>query len=163
MKRSTFVRSGLAVAATAVFAPRQLLAQTPSASPEATFLFPEGPLGEQAQWVLSVVNAGPSNLKVNDIEAHFHISYFEETSMPEIYRQLSEIQSAGVTYEIDFDTFITTMDLPPSNGRFILNGDDGSQLEVSIQIERESGLINGFYIGPVGGAPEASPEASPVS
>ena len=161
MHRRTFVRTGLVIGTAAVIAPRQLLAQTPSASPEATLLFPEGPLGEQAQWILAVANDGPGSIKVGEIEAHFHISYFEETSMPEVYQLLSDLQSAGITYEIDFSTFITTMDMPASNGRFIMIGSDGSETEVSIQIDHESGLIVGLYIGPVGGA--ATPEASPVN
>ncbi len=159
MHRRSFVRTGL-IAAAVVVAPRQIFAQTPAASPEAS-AFPDGPLGEQAEWILEVANAGPGSIKAGEIESHFHISYFEETPMSEIYATLSDLQSAGITYEIDFDTFITTMDLPATNGRFIMNGSDGSQTEVSIQIDRETGLIVGLYIGPVGGA--ATPEASPVS
>jgi hypothetical protein len=160
MQRRTLLRSGLVLGAAAVVAPRTIFAQTPAASPEAD-AFPEGPLGEQAQWILEVANAGPGSIKAGEIESHFHISYFEETSMSEIFTLLSDLQSAGITYEIDFSTFITTMDLPASNGRFIMIGSDGSETEVSIQIDRESGLIVGLYIGPVGGA--ATPEASPVS
>jgi hypothetical protein len=150
----------LVLGAAAVAAPRSIFAQTPAASPEAA-AFPDGPLGEQAQWILEVANAGPGAIKAGEIESHFHISFFEETSMTEIFKTLADLQSAGITYEIDFNTFITTMDLPATNGRFIMNGSDGSQTEVSIQIDRETGQIVGLSIGPVGGS--ATPEASPVS
>jgi hypothetical protein len=122
---------------------------------------PQGPLGEQALWILEVANAGPGSIKAGDIEAHFHESFFEETTMPEVFGWLSDLQSAGITYEIEPDSFISTMDLPPSNGRFILLGSDGSRTVVSLQIERDSGLIVGLLIQPESDG--ATPEASPIT
>jgi hypothetical protein len=164
MKRSTFIRSGIALAAAAAISPSKLVAQTPEASPAASPVagmdVPQGPLGEQALWILEVANAGPGSIKAGEIEAHFHESFFEETTMPEVYGWLSDLQSAGITYEIEPNSFISTMDLPASNGRFILVGSDGSRTLVSLQIERDSGLIVGLLIQPA--TDGATPDASPV-
>jgi hypothetical protein len=165
MKRSTFIRSGIALAAAVAISPAKIVAQTPEASPAASPVaamdVPPGPLGEQALWILEVANAGPGQITDSEIEAHFHETFFEETTMPEVVQVLSDLQSAGITYEIEPNTFISTMDLPPSNGRFTLLGSDGSRTEVSLQIERDSGLIVGLLIQPA--TDGATPEASPVS
>jgi hypothetical protein len=157
MKRSTFVRSGIVVAATAALAPGSVLAQVPEASPSASpvpgVIFPEGPLGDQARWILEVANAGPGRITIAEINAHVSPAFFEETSMPEVFRMLSGLQSAGITYEIDPISFITTMDLPATNGRFILVGSDGSRTEVSLQVERDTGLISALRIEPADTTP----------
>src|SRR5690606_32157065 len=95
-------------------------------------IFPDGPLGEHAQWLLGVANAGPGNITTAAINEHFSVGFFEETTMSEVFKTLSDLQSLGVTWEIDPDTFITTMDLPASNGSFTMVGDDGSMLRVGI-------------------------------
>ena len=158
----------MALAASATFAAlagSRAIAQTPEASPVAgDVILPDGPLGVHAQWLLDVANAGPGKLKVAEIESHFSIGFFEETPMAEIFKTLSDLQSLGVTWEIDPDTFITTMDLPASNGSFTMVGDDGSMLRVGITIDRESELIDSLSIEPGDGSatPVASPEASPA-
>jgi hypothetical protein len=164
MKRSTFVRSGIALVAAASQVGR-VLAQTPEASPSASpaagVIVPEGPLGEQALWILEVANAGAGKITTAAIYEHFGESFFENTTMREVFSALSDLQSAGITYEIEPNSFISTRDLPASNGRFILIGRDGSRTEVSLQIERETGLIASLLIQPA--ADGATPVASPAS
>ncbi len=161
-------RAGMALAASATFAAlagSRALAQTPEASPVAGgVILPDGPLGVHAQWLLEVANAGPGKITTAAINEHFSVGFFEETTMSEVFKTLSDLQSRGVTWEIDPESFITTMDLPASNGSFTLVGDDGSMLRVGITIDRESELINSLSIEPGDGSatPVASPEASPV-
>jgi hypothetical protein len=163
-------RTGLTLAASATLAAlagSRAVAQTPEASPVAggEVILPDGPLGVHAQWLLEVANAGPGKIKVAAINEHFSVGFFEETTMPEIFRILSDLQALGVTWEIDPESFITTMDLPASNGSFTLVGDEGSMLRVGITIDRESELIDSLSIEPGDGSavPVASPQASPVS
>lgn len=161
-------RAGLALAASATLAAlagSRAVAQTPQASPAAgDVIFPDGPLGVHAQWLLEVANAGPGKITTAAINEHFSVGFFEETTMSEVFKTLSDLQSLGITWEIDPNTFITTMDLPASNGSFTLVGDDGSVLRVSITIDRESELLNSLNIEPGDGSatPVASPEASPA-
>ena len=139
-------------------------AQTPEASPEASpvagSILPEGPLGEQLQWIVDTANAGAGKITIEQINEHFDPVFFEETPMCDVFKILAALQSAGITYEIDPIGAITTMDLPASNGRITLNGSDGSQISVSVQIDRDSGLIVGLTIEPV---TDATPVASPAA
>jgi hypothetical protein len=161
-------RTGLALAASASFAAlagSRAIAQTPEASPVAgDVILPDGPLGVHAQWLLDVANAGPGKITTAAINEHFSVGFFEETTMSEIFRTLSDLQSLGITWEIDPESFITTMDLPASNGSFTMVGDEGSMLQVGITIDRESELIDSLSIEPGDGSatPVASPEASPA-
>lgn len=141
-------------------------AQTPEASPAADVIFPDGPLGEHAMWLLEVANAGPGRLKMAEIDAHFDITFFETTPASVIFKTLTDLQSAGLTYEIDPGTFITTRDMPATNGRFVLVGSDDSRTEMALTINRETELIATFVVGPEGTLSDtavASPEASPAS
>lgn len=154
---------GLAAAAVAGLAGSRAVAQvaTPSASPVAGVIYPDGPLGEHAAWFVEALNAGPGTITTQQINTHFSEVFFETTTMPEIFKQIADLQSAGITYEIDPETFITTMDMPATNGSFVLIGDDGSQLEVAMTIDRESELLASLEVGPVGSL-GATPEASPI-
>jgi hypothetical protein len=138
-----------------------LSAQTPAASPEASpvaVLLPDGPLGEQIQWLLDFANGEADQIPL--IEEHFSPEFFAEAPSEETIAALTALQTAGIDYEIDPDSIITTMDLPASNGRFILIGSDGSLTEVSVQIDRDSGAIRGLLIQP---ATDATPSASPAA
>lgn len=165
-RRSALGMAASAAVAVAAAGSLRAFAQTPAASPSADVIFPDGPLGDHAMWILEVANAGPGKLKMASIDEHFDISFFETTPASVIYKTLSQLQSAGLTYEIDPNTFITTMDLPATVGRFILVGSDDSRTEVALSINRDTELIATFAIGPEGSlaaTPAASPEASPAS
>lgn len=155
---------GLAASAVAVLAVGRAAAQdsTPEASPVVGFIFPDGPLGVHAAWFIDTLNAGPGTITTAQINTHFSMVYFETTSMPTIFKQISEWQSAEITYELDPASFITTRDMPSTVGRFVLIGDDGSEIEVAMTIDRESELIATLAVGPVGTL-GGTPEASPVS
>jgi hypothetical protein len=142
---------------------RSLAAQTPEASPDVLpvggVVLPDGPLGEHIQWILDTANAGAGKVKIADVMAHFDPVFFETVTMGELFGTLADLQSAGITYELD-PMIITTMDLPASNGNFVLIGSDGSRTAVSIQIDHDSTLITGFTIQPEG---ETTPAASPAA
>lgn len=158
-------RSGLGLAASAVaaLAVGRVAAQdsTPSASPVADIAFAPGPLGDHARWFVEMLNAGPGNLTTAQINEHFSLAFFETTSMPAIFRELSELQASGVTWEVDPASVISTMDMPSTVTSFVLIGSDGSETEVAMTLDRESELIATLVWGPVGTL-GATPEASPV-
>ncbi len=140
-----------------------LSAQTPAASPEASpvaMLLPDGPIGEQIQWLLDVANGEADQIEIPLIKAQFSPEFFAGATMEETIAALTALQSAGIDYEIDPNAITTTMDLPATNGRFVLIGSDGSRTEVSVQIDRDSGLITGLLIQP---ATDATPSASPAA
>ena len=153
-----------AALATGLFGAYAGTAQTPSVSPAATPAastpLPNGPLGEQIQWLLDTANAGAGAITDEDIEAHFAPAFLEQVSIDDVVAVLSDLQSAGVTYEIEPNSLVTTRDLPATNGRFVLVGSDGSRTEVSVQIERDAGLIAGLLFAP---ASDATPIASPAA
>jgi hypothetical protein len=158
-------RSGLGLAASAVAALTvgRAAAQdaTPSASPAAS-VFPPGPLGVHAQWFLDTLNAGPGTITTQQIFEHFSEVFFETTTMPAIFKQISDLQSAGITYEVDPSSVIYTMDMPTTVTSFVLIGSDGSEMEVAMTLDRDSELLATFVYGPVGSL-GGTPEASPVS
>jgi hypothetical protein len=157
-------RSGLGLAASAVaaLAVGRVAAQdaTPSASPVAGIPFPSGPLGEHAMWFVETLNAGPGKVTTAQINEHFSEVFFETTSMPTIFGDISDLQSSGVTWEVDPTSVISTMDMPSTVTSFVLIGSDGSETEVAMTLDRDSELIATLVWGPVGtlgGTPEASP------
>ncbi len=161
----TAIALAIATAMVPAFAGSGTLALTPEAAAVGEFMLPDGPLGENAEWLLGVANAGEGALRLGDVNTHFHPSYFEDNSMPELYSQLSELQSAGITYEIEMDTFATTRDMPATNGSFVLIGSDGSRMVVGMTVDPESGQITNFMLQPEGppeATTEATPEATPV-
>ncbi len=155
---------GLAASAVAAMAVGRVAAQdaTPSASPAAGIPWPAGPLGEHAQWFVETLNGGPGSLTLDQINSHFSLVFFETTSMPTIYKELSDLQASDVTWEVDPTSVISTMDMPTTVTRFVLIGDDGSEMEVAMTLDRDSELIATLVYGPVGSL-DATPEASPAS
>ena len=150
MNRSTFIRSGIAAAAVAATGHNRAAAQHPSASPSASpaarVIVPAGPLGDQALWILDIANSDQSPIRFEEIREHFSESFLDGTTMADLMTMLSSLRTAGVTREIEPNSFITTRDLPASNGRFVLVGSDGARHAVSITIDRESGLITALEI-----------------
>lgn len=134
---------------------------SPAASPEPGMQLPEGPLGMHAQWLLDSVNAGPGTITTEQIHEHFTLAFLEKTPISKVFKSIAALQIDGVTYTIEENSFITTMDMPATNGRFVLVGSDGSRNQVSMVIDRDSKLINEFSIAPAG--ENATPEASPDS
>lgn len=157
ISRRRFVAAGLA---TSLLGVKPALAQTPSASPAPPAALPDGPLGEQMQWLLDTANAEAGAITSEEVERHFDTAFFEQVPIDEVVAVLSGLQSAGITYDVEPNSVITTRDLPATNGRFVLAGSDGSRFEVGIQIEREAGLISGLLIDP---AADATPSASPAA
>ena len=159
-------RTGLGIAASAVaaMAVGRAVAQdaTPAASPEASIPWPAGPLGVHAQWFVDILNAGPGTITTQQIFEHFSDVFFETTTMPDIFKQIADLQSAGIIWALDPATIISTMDMPTTVTRFVLIGDDGSEMEVAMTLDRESELLATLAYGPVGSL-GGTPEASPVS
>ncbi len=161
MSRRTTI--GLAASAFATLAVGRVAAQdaTPSASPTAGVAWPAGPLGEHAQWFVETLNGETGSLTLDQINTHFSLVFFETTSMPTIYKELSDLQASDVTWEVDPSSIVSTMDMPSTVTSFILIGDDGSEMEVSMTLDRDSEQIATLVYGPVGSM-GATPEASPV-
>ena len=82
--------------------------------------------------------------------------------MPTIFEELSDLQSSGITWEVDPASVTSSMDMPSTVTSFVLIGSDGSETEVAMTLDPETELIATLVWGPVGTL-GGTPEASPVS
>ncbi len=143
----------------ALLTPSGSFAQTPEAFP----FLPQGPLGEQVTWLLDILNGDPAAITVEEMDVHFAPEFLRQVPSTQLASSLTELRSSMGPFTIEEDAIATTMDLPPTNARFVLVGTDGIRLETAIAIDRETGLITGLVFQPAPEAPaDASPEASPA-
>ena len=135
-------------------------AQTPetspdTASPEASpIAFPDGPLGEQLQWLEESLNA-EAGVTVEEVTPHYVLEFLETTPVETIAEQITALGAEGGPYAIDTETMIMTMDFPPTNASFTINGESGGVIHGGMSIDRDTGLIRGFVL-------EWAPPATPV-
>lgn len=114
---------------------------TPDASPIA---LPQGPLGEQLQWLQDSLNA-EGGVSAEEVATHLAPSYTDLTP-DEIADVITTLGSEGGPYSIDTSTMIMTMDFPPTLASFTIYGESGGVLNGGMSIDRDSGLISGFEL-----------------
>jgi hypothetical protein len=135
-------------------------AQTPEASPGSASPvaspvgYPQGPIGEQLQWLEESLNA-EGGVTAEDVTPHFAPDFLETTPAESIAEQITALGAEGGPYAIDTQTMIMTMDFPPTNASFTINGESGGVIHGGMSIDRDSGLIRGFVL-------EWAPTATPV-
>ena len=140
---------GLATAISGIAVARSADAQTPEASPEvgtpeaSPIAFPQGPMGEQLVWLQDALNS-ETGVEVDEVEAHFTPEFLATTSAESVAALITEFGAAAGLYAIDTATMITTMDFPTTNASFDIVSETGEIIRGGINIDRDSGLINGF-------------------
>lgn len=147
------------VLALAVLIPATISAQTPAATPNPDL--PQGPLGEQIAWLAETLNADPATWNPNDLAVHFAPAFLAQIPAEQLPALFTQLQQQLGPSHIEPGPMMTTRDMPPTNARFVLVGETGLRILVTVNIDRGSGLIDGFFVAP---APAAStPVASPVA
>ncbi|MEJ7902421.1 MAG: Cpe/LpqF family protein [Thermomicrobiales bacterium] len=161
--RLTMLHAFVAALAMTLIGASAVVAQTPVATPEASPVaggqLPDGPLGEQIQWLVNLLNGDPAEITGDEIEAHLTPAFLDAAPAEEIVEGLLQVAGSR-PFAIDDDLIITTMDLPATNGRFVLVGNDAMRIGVSLQIDRDTGLIAGLMLEL---ASDATPEATPAA
>jgi len=135
-------------------------AQTPEASPAATGIYPEGPLGEQIQWLVETLNGDPANLDPTNLVTHVTTALASSPSAAGLVTKIGALVLVA-PLTIENNAIVTTRDFPATNGSFVLVGADGSRTQISLTVDAESGLISDLTIEPAADA--ATPAASPVA
>ncbi len=153
----------VAALTTTLIGAHTLVAQTPEASPAASPVaggqLPDGPLGEQIKWLVDLLNGDPAEITGDEIEAHLTPAFLDAVPAEEIVGGLLQVAGSR-PFTIEDDLIITTRDLPATNGRFVLVGNDANRIDFSLQIDRDTGLIAGLMFEL---ACDATPEATPAA
>lgn len=139
---------------------------TPAASPAAGIDLPQGPLGEQIQWVIQTFNTGASDSTSDQLGEHFTADFLKQVPATQLIAVFGQLHGQVGTVTIEAGSLTTSRDMPPTNARFILVGEHGTRLQASIQIDRESGKIAGLVFQPAAATAAsavASPAASPAA
>ena len=138
-------------------------AQAPDASPPAspdTTILPEGPLGQQIQWLLDSLNTPADSSSADPIEKHVSSDFLATMPADKLAEDFLKLNADLGPFTIKDHSLITTMDLPATHASFVLVGKDGTEVRTSLTIDRESGLISGLTFETESGA---TPMASPVT
>jgi hypothetical protein len=153
---------GLAASAIAALTVGRTLAQP--ATPAATAIpdLPQGPLGEQIQWFVDLMNGDPSAITAAEVGPHFSDNALLVMSAEDLATTFAELAAELAPISVEPGTMVTTRDMPPTTARFVVQGLGDERLRVSLGISSASGLIESlnFSLPPVS---EATPVASPVA
>ena len=120
---------------------------------------PEGPLGEQIQWLVDLLNGDAADITGAAIEPHLAQIVLDEVPADDLATALFTVASQGAPCTGDPGSIATTRDLPPTTAQFVLSGRDGLRLLTTLSVDRETGLIAGLFFqpAPVTDAPAATP------
>ena len=122
---------------------------------------PDGPLGEQIQWLVDLLNGDAANITADAVEPHVAKVVLNEVPAADLAAILVDVASQAAPLMVEPNTLVTTRDMPPTGAQFVLAGRDGVRLPTSLSVDRESGLITGLYFQP---APDpAAPGSTPAS
>lgn len=170
MRRRSPFRAGFAIllASLTLFglaAPQWSAAQGTSATPSTSTTIdglPDGPLGTQIQWLVDYLNLPPEEAATVDLTTIFAPEVLGQVSAEELQGILAQVSTLLAPVTVKPGSILTTRDMPATNGRFVLVGADGTEVPVTLSVDRDSGLVNGIFFGnPI--LPTASPVASPVA
>ena len=143
--------------------PNLVSAQTPDASPPASpdaTILPEGPLGQQIQWLLDSLNAPANSASADPIEKHVSPDFLATMSADTLATDFLKLNADLGPFTIKDHSLITTMDLPATHASFVLVGKKGTEVHTGLTIDRDSGLVSGLTFEIERGA---TPVASPVT
>ena len=171
MNRRLSRRTGLTLAAASLLLANttvKVLAQ--EASPTSSVSIPDlpsGPLGEQIQWFVDLLTGDPTAITGEAVAGHFSENALVVKSADSIAADFAALAREIGPVTVEPGSMLTTRDLPPTTGRFVIVGQDpANRLQVNINVSSASGLIEGlsFSTAPASAAtPEAAAVASPVA
>ena len=121
-------------------------------------MFGESAIGQQAAWTWTTLNTDGAPVAASEIEAHVTPELLAQASAEQVSTQLAELQNAYGPFTLDQDSIIVTANEPPTNLRYTITGQDGTKFDVSLSIDPETELLNGYLISPVSSA--ATPAAA---
>jgi hypothetical protein len=120
------------------------LATAQDATPAAAGL-PEGPLGEQMQWLVDYINMPAADAASVDLTTIFTPGVLADVPADQLAAIIGRLRDQLAPVTIDTASIVTTRDLPPSNANFILVGSDGTQQPVSLTVAPDTGLISSIW------------------
>lgn len=133
------------------------------ASPTAGAALPEGPLGEQIQWLVDYINTPESEAASVDLTTIFSPGVLADVSADQLQQILNNIRTELAPVTVDTETMVTTRDQPPTNANFYLVGEDGTQLPTSMSVDPASGMISSiWFAAPIPPAPTAIPSETAI-
>ena len=133
------------------------------ATPEAAGL-PEGPLGEQIQWLVEYINLPAADAASVDLNTKFTPGVLADVPADQLAAIIGRLRDQLAPVTIDTASIVTTRDLPPTNANFILVGSDGTQQPVSMTVASHTGLISSIWFSAqLAPAPTAEATATEVS
>ncbi len=132
------------------------------ASPVATIPdLPQGPLGEQIQWLVDLLNGDAADITAEVVEPHMAEVVLDQVPAADLATTLAGVATQAAPVAVEPNTMATTRDMPPSSAQFVLAGRDEIRLLTSLSVDGESGLITGLFFQPAPDPPAA--EATPAS
>ncbi len=147
------------IIALSVILPATASAQAPEADPA---ILPQGPLGEQIAWLVETLNTDPATYTPDELAAHFAPVFLASVPAGQLPLLFTQLQQQLGPSRIEPGPMMTTRDMPPTNARFVLIGDTGLRVLVTLNVDRDSGLIDGFFVAPAPAPLSATPAASPA-
>jgi hypothetical protein len=122
---------------------------------------PQGPLGEQIEWLVNLLNGDSNGITGDAIEPHLAPIVLAEVPASDLAVIIGDIALQVAPVEVEPQSIVTTRDLPPTSSQFVLIGADSVRLLTTLSVDGESGLITGLYFQPAP-RPDAPP-ATPAS
>lgn len=120
------------------------MATAQDATPAAANL-PEGPLGEQIQWLVDYINMPAADAAAVDLTTKFTPGVLADVPADQLAVIIGNLRDQLAPVTIDTASLVTTEDLPPTNANFVLVGRDGTRQPVSLTVAPDTGLIGSIW------------------
>lgn len=154
-------RTGLALAGSLLMGTTTARTAAQNASPAATVPIPDlppGPLGEQIQWFVDLMNGDPAAITGEAIAPHFSENALLVMTADDIAATLVQFAEEMETVSVEPGSIVTTRDQPPTTARFVIVGKNpANRLQVNIGVSSATGNIEGLTFST---APAATPPAT---
>src|SRR5215207_9101175 len=106
---------------------------------------PEGPLGEQMQWLVDYINMPAADAASVDLTTKFTPGVLADVPADQLAAIIGTLRDQLAPATIDTATIATTRDLPPTGANFTLVGVDGTRQPVSMTVVPDTGLIGSIW------------------
>ncbi len=106
---------------------------------------PEGPLGEQMQWLVDYINMPAADAASVDLTTKFTPGVLADVPADQLAAIIGRLRDQLAPVTIDTASIVATENLPPTGATFNLIGRDGTQQPVSLTVDPESGLISSIW------------------
>ena len=149
LKRFLSLLMGMALVASSAAA-----AAAQPASPEAD---PAVAVEDHLAWILDVFDSGGADVTVDDIERRFSEMFLGQVPADDLVVTLQQFATMFGTLEL----VEMQQDTAANEVVGVYETASGERLMLSLAVNPESGLIDGFFVTPASPEPEASPAATP--